>query len=117
MWNLHRTLFTRAQPLYHTQHTHSCRRSQLATYRENNYWDREGDSHQHSQSDNKEKNVSPHDLGVGMQQFRFHVSCGDTDQRQTFSVVSSGDQVARLTYSEICTRIRGYSQNDCKLRG
>lgn len=87
---------------------------QVATYRENNHWHREGDSHQHSQADNQEENVSPHDRGVGVQQFRLDLSCGDTEQKRLSVWLSLG--IEEESERTVKSAIISYSQNDYKLR-
>lgn len=44
------------------------------THREEHHRDSEGDSSQHSQSDNQQEHIKLVDLGVGVQQLRLHVN-------------------------------------------
>lgn len=51
------------------------------TYREKHHRDGEGDSGQHSQTDDQQDHIGLVDLGVGVQQLRLHMHCIERQQR------------------------------------
>lgn len=69
------------------------KREQVITYWENNYWHCQGDSHQHSQTDNEKQNISLHDRRVGMKQFWLNVFYRERQKKKKclMCAVLSGD--------------------------
>ena len=67
------------------------KKEQVITYRENNNWYCQGDSHQHSQTDNEEEDIGSQDSGVGMKQFWLDVFYGERRKTKTWCAVFSGD--------------------------
>lgn len=60
---------TKISQIFMSNNSFLLKREQVITYWENDNRYCQGDSHQHSQTDNEKQNISFHDRGVGMKQF------------------------------------------------